>query len=625
MKIQAGISDGQVLQRQGKRGASLQLQGICGQAGTVHATISNQLRALSGWKKVVVGKAARGRFTASLTGIPAGGPYRLELRVEKESARVDTFFVGDVWLLAGQSNMEGVGDMTGPARPHPLIRSFSMRREWCLAVDPLHILMESSDACHNEIGQPLTPAETRQYRRRARKGVGVGIFFARDMLKRSGVPQGLICAAHGGTTMTQWDPALKSGGGASLYDSMLLSVRATGQPVAGLLWYQGESDAGDLEKVAYTDRMKKLVAATRRDLRQPRLPWLVVQLARVFNNGEQGPAWNSIQEQQRLLPDKIKNLETVAAIDLPLDDSIHISATGYPRLGLRLGHVADYLALGNKKERRAPRLREIRLNDAMKNAAGAAGTSIDVVFDEVAGGLRAAGEPLGFTLVTEDGKIWPYFYKTTLHGNVARLHLNQPVDDKIKLHYGFGVSPVCTITDGRGLSLPVFGPLPLTKQDAYLDFVNRWRVADLMEPSAVSLADMDCPDLSAVKAVKTYGTEGFINEHEQWRKKNGIACFSAGLELPEAMKLQFLMGYDGPFRLWLDDQPLFTDLAGTNPCLPDQNRVTRSLTKGSHRLTVGMDINAGLAWGFMLRLLRVDVSKAQLKEDTYHRPKYVCE
>jgi hypothetical protein len=263
-----------------------------------------------------------------------------------------------------------------------------------------------------------------------------------------------------------------------------------------------------------------------------------------------------------LLPDKIKNLETVAAIDLPLDDSIHISATGYPRLGLRLGHVADYLALGNKKERRAPRLREIRLNDAMKNAAGAAGTSIDVVFDEVAGGLRAAGEPLGFTLVTEDGK---------------------------------------------------------------MDFVNRWRVADLMEPSAVSLADMDCPDLSAVKAVKTYGTEGFINEHEQWRKKNGIACFSAGLELPEAMKLQFLMGYDGPFRLWLDDQPLFTDLAGTNPCLPDQNRVTRSLTKGSHRLTVGMDINAGLAWGFMLRLLRVDVSKAQLKEDTYHRPKYVCE
>ncbi len=101
--------------------------------------------------------------------------------------------------------------------------------------------------------------------------------------------------------MGQWSPDLKAQGGNSLYGSMLLSLRATAQPIAGVIWYQGENDATPADAPRYTDRMKALVAAVRWEMRQPVLPWVIAQLARVCGEN-QVVAWNSIQEQQRLLP-----------------------------------------------------------------------------------------------------------------------------------------------------------------------------------------------------------------------------------------------------------------------------------------------------------------------------------
>jgi hypothetical protein len=47
--------------------------------------------------------------------------------------------------------------------------------------------------------------------------------------------------------------------------------------------------------------------------------------------------------------------------------------------------------------------------------------------------------------------------------------------------------------------------------------------------------------------VKSYPQDGFINEHEPWQSKTGHAFFHSRLHLSEPMKLEFLMGYDGPF------------------------------------------------------------------------------
>lgn len=614
MKILKGLEEGQVLQRLGSRGATVKLSGEVAATGPILATISGAKEAVKGGKRRVVGKSRAGVFSITLSGIPAGGPYRLQLQAGKEKVVVRAFFVGDVWIMVGQSNMEGVGNMPSPAKPHPLVRAFSMRHQWRLATDPLHLLGESPDACHNG-GTQISFEAGEKARHNAGKGVGVGLFFAREMLRESGVPQGLIAAAHGGTSMIQWDPASKN----DLYASMLGSVRATAQPVAGVLWYQGESETDQENVVPYTERMKKLVAATRRDLAQPRLPWVAVQLARVFEVRDDVSTWNRVQEQQRLLPREIKHLETVAAIDLPLDDLIHIGAESYRTLGLRMAYAAHQLLHGGKM--RPPQLKKIVMGKAMPGE-----TRIDVIFDSVEKELWANGEPQGFTLVDGEGKPTLSIFKTTLIGNMARLHCSR-VPFGARLHYGYGTAPTCNIVDARGFSLPVFGPASITGRVALLPFIKRWKTSGVVSASK-PLGKIACPDLDVPDAtVKSYdatifGLEGFINEHESWNGKSGQCYFAASLQVDEPTKLALLMGYDGPFRLWVDGKPFFQDLKGTNPCFPDQSKVKILLKAGTHRITVAMDLNGGVAWGFFLRFAREDLSLAQIEQKDYAIPSY---
>jgi hypothetical protein len=611
MNIIKGLAEGQVLQRLGSRGATAEISiGSAEKGLPVLGTISGPRGALKGWKARQLGKSTGKAFTVTLPGIPAGGPYRLEIQIGKEKAKISQFFVGDVWVLAGQSNMEGVGDMAAPAKPHPLIRAFSMRREWVRAVDPVHLLAESPDKCHNGDVQ-RTPEECAKMRRTQNKGVGVGIFFAHEMMRRSGVPQGMIATAHGGTSMAQWDPAQ-----GEMYPSMLASVRATGQPVAGLLWYQGESDTNPTDAELYQDRMKKLVAATRRDFRLPKLPWVIVQLARFCAEGSSS-SWNRIQELQRLLPNKIKNFETVSAIDLPLDDGIHISAKGFITLGSRLAIAMQQFVGGAKL--RPPQLAKVAAVESIYTP------QVEVTFSSVAKGLKSAGEPAGFFLVDSDGKALPSIYKTTLHGNVARLHCTG-LRPGLYLHYGFGFLPHCNITDGRNLCLPVFGPVPIAKPVAMLGFIKQWKSSGLL-PASAPLNKIACPDLETLGAtIETYaaGLDGFIDEHASWTEKPGHHYFSSFLDLEEPMKLRFLMGYDGPFRVWVNEKPFFQDLKGTNPALPDAKKKAISLPAGRHRITVAMDTNGGMAWGFFLRFVRENVSAAQLQDNTYKKPSYAA-
>ncbi len=496
MKILSGPGEGQVLQRRPPRGAEAFLSGTCDTPGPVLATLATVDGPMPEWTGRPCGEAGQGSFSARLDDIPAGGPYRLALAVGSERAEIASFFVGDVWLLAGQSNMEGIADMTAPAEPDPLVRALSLRSEWRLATDPLHVLWESPHDLLRafwlwrevrwNIGDPFqlplawqadllaerrqwTPDEAEAYRRTTTKGAGVGVWFGREMRRRSGVPQGLLCQAHGGSSLRQWDPAPPAER-ASLYSLLVETVRATGQPVAGVLWYQGESDASPENAPLYAERMKRLVAALRRDLGQPGLPWLTVQIARSFNPAESAPAWNAVQEQQRRLPHLVEGLEVAAAVDLPLDDLIHLGAAAFPRLAARLARCADRLVYLNSQEEPSPRLQSIRV----RHGGGMpSSTRIEVSFEAVPGGLRAAGEPSGFTLALPNGIPQPVLYKTVLRDNVAILHVALQSVEGLLLSYGHGTTPYCNITDGRDFSLPVFGPIPLTATAKSLDLLRK--------------------------------------------------------------------------------------------------------------------------------------------------------
>ncbi len=362
-----------------------------------------------------------------------------------------------------------------------------------------------------------------------------------------------------------------------------------------------------------------MILASRRDLRQPKLPWVLVQAGRICDGNWDATSWNSIQDQQRLLPLKIKQLAVVSGIDLPMDDSVHIGEAGYPILGLRLAEMAGELMRGGKKLE--PRLEKIAF------VPSPYGECIDLTFSSVEKGLRAAGEPRGFSLVDAEGKSLTSIYKVTLHGNRARLHATAPFFG-LSLRYGHGLNPCCNVTDGRGLPLPLFGPVPLMQPVVVLPFIKTWKATGVL-PGETPLGRIACPDLDAFETtVKNFDwctPEGFINENKSWQGRSGHAYFTSTIELNEPMKLEALMGYDGPFRAWIDGRPLFQELKATNPCLIDRSRKPASLSAGRHRITVAMDLNGGEAWGFSFRFLRQGLSAERIRAKDYVMPVYAAE
>lgn len=468
MKITHGLLPGQVLQRNAQNKGSALITGTA-HNGTLEYRILKGAKPLGKFAWVQADLVENKRFTLCIDHIPCGGPYQVELRIRNKRKTVDTLtiaeiFVGDVWIAAGQSNMQGVGNLVDAPAPHPHVRAFYTRDEWDLAVEPLHFLAEAVDIFHNGYGDgPNRPRRSAldKEKRETFKGVSPAHAFALDMRRRTRVPQGIIACAHGGTSMAQWSPALRDQGGASLYGAMMRRYEKLGQNVAGILWYQGESDADRDASKVYTQNMKTLVQATRDDMGLANLPWLIVQIG--CHAAPDDTYWNSIQEQQRLLPNEIKNLDVAPAVDLGIDDGIHISGRGQQILGKRLARLAARLVFKDRKEKGSIYLKNISVANKAPKPGDPITTVVELEYGNVKGKLQSQGLPTGFAMIGPKDTAFPSLYKTTLRGNRILLETGQTAEllKTLAVSYGHGRQPYCNITDADGMSLPAMQRVPI--------------------------------------------------------------------------------------------------------------------------------------------------------------------
>jgi sialate O-acetylesterase len=250
--------------------------------------------------------------------------------------------------------------------------------------------------------------------------------------------------------MSQWNPELRDKEGASLYGSMYRRVQAAGGKVAGILWYQGESDANPKAVDAFRSRFESFIASVRRDLARPDLPFYYVQLGRHINLSNQAE-WNKVQEVQRRIEAVVPHTGVVPAVDLPLDDGIHISASGLQLLGVRLAA----LAAPHAKNTRGP-----RVGSAVWNAGKG---TIRLTFTEVNGALQSAGRPSGFSIHDADGVAVPLIYRTDLEGNEVVLNIGGKLPPGATVSYGTGKDPYCNLTDGASMGMLAFMGLPITQ------------------------------------------------------------------------------------------------------------------------------------------------------------------
>ena len=602
MQIQTGLLSHMVLQRNEHDQSAAKITGTTKKSGTFHARVTKNDKALKNISFTVTETKSSGAFAGVLTGVPVGGPYDVTLTVADANGKiVDTtsvkdVLVGDVWILAGQSNMQGIGHMKDTLKPDPMTRAFYVTDTWGVAKDPLHQLHLAVDDVHTKV---LGAGKDAPH-----VGVGPGLAFAQEMRKLYDVPQGLIAAAHGGTTMDQWDPALKSEGGASLYGAMLRRFHKNGSNVAGVLWYQGCSDTSDVTAPVYTKKMIAFVKAVRKDFKDATLPFGVVQISRVCGGILSSPVhWNSVQDQQRLLPKSIKHLFVVPAIDLALDDGIHISGFDQIRLGKRLAQAMATLKFKNPEYLPPIALKSIKSVPNMQSGW----TDVVLTFDNVMGALQSLGRPAGFEIAENLEFLSNHLiYRIDLSGNKVILKTSIPYTESANrfLHYGYGVHPYCNITDAFDRSLPVMGPVPLRSTGTFSPFANKLLVSDF-QPSAGKLDGLQYPRKHAdlnFKAIQF--PANFCSLHDAialHAPEDHVVYYKFNLMSTEALDLKLDLGYDGPVKVWLDGAEILHDPKGINPALPDEKKVSFTTKQGANEFLIALGTNHGLAWGVFIR------------------------
>lgn len=460
MKILYGLKDGAVLQRDE--------QGFC--KCLFKADANGEITSTMG----DVADLGNGDYV--LTGIPTGGAYTFTLS-DDDSRQAFTVWVGDLWLLGGQSNMEGAGKENERVKQEAKnaakeVRAYYVNGSWDRAAPVLHCPWLSSDEAvggfwrrerRNSVWKNEDPYFYQDQKVDLR-AVGPGYYIAKRMYEITGVPQGVIPCALGGSGMEKWtkDAPLTD----NLYVLMQRRFRETGSFVRGMFWDQGESEAA-YENKGFTGKMQRFIADVRKDFGNEKLPVVQVQIAQtavpsICNDIHSGIWWSFIKEEQRTMCEKIKNLVTVSAIDADYDDLIHYSAAFQEKMGIRCANaMADMIGIGGAP---VPVLDTITVDT--DKAYTPCNCIIRLHYKNVKN-FVCAGRPSGFTVVDKSDDMQKIYnpavgvQKIEWQDNIISIYTEIPVE-KIKdavVYYGFGHMAYCNIGTDAGYALAAMGPV----------------------------------------------------------------------------------------------------------------------------------------------------------------------
>jgi hypothetical protein len=223
-----------------------------------------------------------------------------------------------IYILVGQSNMSGRAKVEEEDRQIPKnLYLLDAKGDWVQAMHPFIQYTNTTNG-----------ADVGTIKAKGKTGLNLGLTFARRMLEANpDTAIGLVVNSQGGSAIESW----KKTGKASNYDKTLERVRPIQNTgiIKGVLWHQGESNLDLGEK--YLDSLDTVIAQFRKDLTNPKLPFVAGQIAPLPKGKEKIQAFN-----QALLkfPTRTPHTGVVRADDLSGQD-IHFDSAETRKLGLR--------------------------------------------------------------------------------------------------------------------------------------------------------------------------------------------------------------------------------------------------------------------------------------------------
>ena len=418
-----------------------------------------------------------GKWKITFPAKEAGGPYKAQISTKKEKLTIKDIYVGEVWLCSGQSNMElpvnAVQSKTqdlNEADSQTRLHLFNMS-----AIYPTTAVAWSANACDSvNRHQYLHIGPWRNCSRESLDGFSaVAYHFGKKLADSLQVPVGIICNAVGGTTTESWidrhtleqrmpailrdwyhgdfgmkwarERALQNisisknplqrhpYAPAYMFETGMLPLK--GYSIKGIVWYQGESNAHNME--LHERLFPMLQKSWRNFFHNPELPFYFVQLSSLNR-----PSWPRFRDSQRRMASRLHN--TWMAVTTDVGDSLDVHYTNKKPVGERLGLQALHHSYDYNIESDGPICHSVSAKD----------NGLELQFIHAKSLSAKGGRLIGFEVAGADGIYYPAEAQITSSNTI--LVRSSSVTRPLYVRYGWQPFTRANLVNEVGLPCSTF-------------------------------------------------------------------------------------------------------------------------------------------------------------------------
>ncbi|MFC1497414.1 sialate O-acetylesterase [Verrucomicrobiota bacterium] len=372
---------------------------------------------------------------------------------------------GDVWLCSGQSNMAfqmlkfikvhknsrlpevvAMHNSNLVESKHPNVRVILLDKRKNCQKEPQEEFVV--DALFKNSWQPCVDPKI------TAAASAVGFHFGHKLQSDLNIPIGLINSSVGGTAIVFWTPLegmmhetnekVRARAGL-LYNSMITPLMPFA--IKGVIWYQGENDAGSGSR--YAKPFSNMITVWRKKWGQGDFPFLFVQLAAFHEAMDeavpQDARWPYIREAQAKAL-SLPNVGMASAIDLGTQKDIHPWNKGV--VGHRLAAEAKRIAYGRDIVSLGPLYESIDVKDGKVvvkfKHVGSGLIAKDVDLD----GIKVSSDEIkGFAICGEDRKF--VHAEAEIDGDTIVVS-NTKVANPVAVRYAWADFPICNLYNNEG-------------------------------------------------------------------------------------------------------------------------------------------------------------------------------
>lgn len=359
LKLAAVFTDNMVLQRN----QPISVYGTANGGDTIEVTFKQQK------KNVIADKY--GKWKITFPSLTKGGPYEMTVQSKETNIILKNILIGDVWFCSGQSNMafQLQNSENGSVEVKKVIANSTIRLFNAKAIrDTDETAWDAATLVKTNQLEYFSGSWSVCDSISVKDFSAIAYYFGKNIAREENVPVGLIQVAVGGSPIESWIdrntlehddkvvdvltnwrksdfimPWVRERANVNLKNATIAKQRHpydpsynfeagveafTKFPLKGVIWYQGESNAHNVE--LYEHLMQKLVESWRKAW-DTNLPFYYVQLSSM-----ERPTWPAFRDMQNRLQNKIPNSGMAISMDYGETLNVH---------PIKKKEVADRLAL----------------------------------------------------------------------------------------------------------------------------------------------------------------------------------------------------------------------------------------------------------------------------------------